>query len=34
LLEGLAALSRERPEDPIEYLISYLQKHKQEHAPA
>ena len=31
LLEALAALSRERPSDPIEYLISYLEKHKTEH---
>ena len=31
LLDGLAALSRERPDDPIDYLISYLQKHKLEH---
>ena len=31
LLEGLAALARERPSDPIEYLISYLEKHKSEH---
>ena len=32
LLEGLAALSRERPEDPIDYLIGFLQKHKKEHS--
>ena len=32
LLDGLAALSRERPEDPIDYLISYLQKHKKEYS--
>lgn len=32
LLDGLAALSRERPGDPIDYLISYLQKHKHEHS--
>ena len=32
LLDGLAALSRERPEDPIDFLISYLQKHKKEYS--
>ena len=32
LLDGLAALSRERPKDPIDYLISYLQKHKKEYS--
>jgi len=32
LLEGLVALAKERPEDPIDFFISYLQKHKQEHA--
>jgi hypothetical protein len=31
LLEGLVALAKERPEDPIDFFISYLQKHKQEH---
>ena len=32
LLDGLAALSRERPEDPIDYLIGYLQKHKKDYS--
>ena len=32
ILEVLAALSKERPEDPIDYLIGYLQKHKKEHS--
>ena len=30
LLESLAALAKERPSDPIDFLISYLQKHKEE----
>jgi len=28
LLQGLAALSKERPPSPIEYLSAYLLKHK------
>jgi len=28
LLQGLAALSKERPPEPIEYLAAYLLKHK------
>ncbi len=31
LLEGLAALAKERPDEPIDFLIDYLQKHKQDH---
>ena len=30
LLESLAALAKERPTDPIDFLINYLQKHKEE----
>ena len=30
LLESLAALAKERPSDPIDFLINYLQKHKDE----
>jgi len=30
LLESLAALAKERPSDPIHFLINYLQKHKEE----
>ena len=30
LLESLAALAKERPSDPIDFLINYLQKHKEE----
>merc|ERR1712212_1396326 len=30
LLESLAALAKERPSDPINFLINYLQKHKEE----
>ena len=32
LLEALANLAKERPRDPIDHLINYLQKHKSEHA--
>ena len=32
LLEALAALAKERPLDPIDYLVAYLQKHKHEHS--
>lgn len=28
LLEGLKALAKERPPDPIQYLADYLVKHK------
>lgn len=28
LLEGLKALAKERPSDPIQYLADYLLKHK------
>jgi protein dpy-30 len=28
LLQALAALSKERPPEPIDYLASYLLKHK------
>jgi len=28
LLQGLAALSKERPPDPIDYLAAYLLKNK------
>lgn len=28
LLEGLKALAKERPSDPIQYLADYLIKHK------
>jgi len=31
LLEGLSSLAKERPKEPIDYLIAYLQKHKNEH---
>jgi protein dpy-30 len=31
LLEGLAALAKERPKEPIDYLINFLQKHKSNH---
>jgi protein dpy-30 len=31
LLEGLAALAKERPEMPIDFLIDFLEKHKHEH---
>ena len=30
LLDGLAALARARPDQPIDFLIDFLQKHKQE----
>ena len=32
LLEALAALAKDRPKEPIDYMISYLQKHKTEHS--
>ncbi len=32
LLEALAALAKERPAEPIDYLVSYLQNHKHEHS--
>ena len=32
LLEALAALAKDRPKEPIDYMISYLQKHKNEHS--
>lgn len=31
LLEGLANLAKDRPKEPIDYLIQFLQKHKAEH---
>ncbi len=31
LLQGMAALSKERPPEPIEYLAAYLLKHKQKY---
>ena len=31
LLESLAALAKERPSDPIDFLVHYLQKHKDDH---
>ncbi len=31
LLEGLAALAKDRPDEPIDFLIDYLQRHKQDH---
>jgi len=34
LLEALAALAKERPPDPIDYLVDYLQKHRHEHSQA
>ena len=30
MLEGLAAVSRERPEKPIEFLANYLEEHNTE----
>ena len=30
LLEGLAVISKERPDRPIEYLADYLEEHNQE----
>ena len=30
LLEGLAALARARPDQPIDFLIEFLQSHKEE----
>ena len=32
LLEALAALAKDRPKEPIDYMINYLQKHKTEHS--
>lgn len=32
LLEALAGLAKERPSDPIDYLVTYLQTHKHEHS--
>merc|ERR1711992_514647 len=32
LLEALAALAKDRPKEPIDYMINYLQKHKNEHS--
>ena len=34
LLEALAALAKERPTEPIDYLVAYLQKHKHQHSAA
>eukprot|EP00088_Acartia_fossae_P032125 TRINITY_DN32930_c0_g1_i1.p1 TRINITY_DN32930_c0_g1~~TRINITY_DN32930_c0_g1_i1.p1 ORF type:complete len:101 (+),score=15.66 TRINITY_DN32930_c0_g1_i1:37-339(+) len=31
LLQGLSSLARERPKDPIEYLATYLIRHKKEY---
>ncbi len=31
LLEALSALAKERPSEPIDYLVAYLQNHKHEH---
>ena len=31
LLEALAQVAKERPKEPIDYLITYLQNHKNEH---
>ena len=31
LLEGLAALAKERPEEPIDFLIDFLEKHKEDY---
>ena len=31
LLEALAQVAKERPREPIDYLITYLQNHKTEH---
>ena len=31
LLEALGALAKDRPKEPIDYMINYLQKHKNEH---
>merc|ERR1712062_640570 len=31
LLEALAQVAKERPKEPIDYLITYLQNHKSEH---
>ena len=30
LMDALAALAKERPPDPIDYLTAYLTKHKQD----
>ena len=32
MLEGLAALARERPAKPVEWLANYLEEHNMEHA--
>ena len=31
LLEALASLAKERPKEPIDFLIKFLEKHKNEH---
>ena len=31
LLEALAQVAKDRPKEPIDYLISYLESHKNEH---
>ena len=31
LMDALAALAKERPPDPIDYLTAYLTKHKQDY---
>ena len=31
LLDALAALAKERPQEPIDFLTEYLQKHKEDH---
>jgi len=32
LLEALAALAKDRPKEPIDFMINYLQKHKNDHS--
>ena len=32
LLSALAALAKERPQEPVDYLVAYLQNHKHEHS--
>ena len=32
LLEALAAVAKDRPKEPIDYMINYLQKHKNDHS--